>query len=170
MSLRPLFRNAFTGIMLLVFVGGLWAVLDSWLRTGRIQLSLVFPLAVIAWLFSRFLLPTRKRAANLAMQQPGLLCEHTIAISPIWFFEKTAVNETKIAWKTLQSIEEDADYHFFFIAKVNAFIVPKRAYSSLAEAQAFLDKSRQYWEAAKTGQPLPEIKEGEVWPPPPRLG
>ncbi len=167
MSLRPLFRNAFAGILLLVFVGGLWVVLDSWLRIGRIQWSMMFSLAGIAWFFRRFLLPTRKRVARLAMQQPGLLCEHAIAISPLWFFEKTAVNETKVAWKTLQSIEEDADYHFFFIGKANAFIIPKRAFSSLAEAQAFLDKARQYWEAAKAGQTASSDDTG-TWPPPPQ--
>lgn len=167
--IRPSLMYTFSGVMGLAFFGGTWAAVELWLTLGRVQWTLLLCLLVLPFFAVRMFPPTKGRVIKLAKQRPGLLCEHTIAISPAWFFEKTAVNETNIAWETLFSIEEDADYQFFFIAKANAFVIPKRAFSSLAEAQAFLDTSRRYWKAIKSGQPIPELKEGEVWPPPPRL-
>lgn len=124
-------------------------------------------LAGMIYFGRRLLPPNRKRILKLSMQKSGVVCEHIISISPAWFFEKTEVNETKVAWKTLLSIDENADYQFYFVSKANAFIVPKRAFSSMAEAQAFLNKARQYWDAAKMGQ-LASPDKSEIWPPPPQ--
>lgn len=156
-----------SGFMGLVFLGGAWVAVDLWLTLGRTSWIMLLGLLVLPFFAFRMFPPTKSRVIKIARQRSGLLCEHTIAISPQWFSEKTAVNETKVAWKTLHSIEEDAEYQFFFIAKANAYIVPKRAFSSLAEAQAFLDTSRKYWEAAKAGQTASSDDTG-TWPPPPQ--
>ncbi len=100
-----------------------------------------------------------------------MLGEHLTVISPEWFFEKTAISETKRAWTAFDSLDEDANYEYFFISKTHAYVIPKRAFSSLAEAQTFLDKARRYRDAALTGQPVLEetnAQDNGVWPPPPQ--
>lgn len=165
--IRPVFLHLLAGLLGLLAFLGFGLVVASWLMHGRVDLSIVPWSCVLLFWLVRLLPPTKGEIIKRARRRPGLLCEHTIAISPQWFSEKTAVNETKVAWKTLHSIEEDAEYQFFFIAKSNAYIVPKRAFSSLAEAQAFLDTSRKYWEAAKAGQTASSDDTG-TWPPPPQ--
>ena len=129
---------------------------------------LLSPIALVLAV-PRLLPPSKKRIAKAASQQPGFLREHSVTISPEWLAEKTTVNDTKIAWITLPSLEEDKSHFFFFLSKTVAFIIPKRAFSSPVEAQAFLDRSRRYWQAAKNGTPV-TAEDQAVWPPAPRLG
>jgi len=124
--------------------------------------------AAIAFLVPRFF-PTKKRLASLAAKTPGSLGERLTEISLEWFFEKTVVSETKRAWSAFDSLDEDANYLYFFISKTHAYVIPKRAFSSLAAAQAFLDKARHYRDAALSGQTLPDEAPADntgIWPPP----
>lgn len=118
---------------------------------------------------SRLLPPSKKRLAKIATQRPGLLCEHIVSISPEWLAERTFVNDTKVAWSTLHTIEEDHNYLFLFLSKNAAYIVPKRAFTGPNEAQAFLDAARRYLDAAKTRTPV-TAEDASVWPPAPRPG
>ena len=124
--------------------------------------------AVLAIVIPTLLPPSKKRIAKAASKQPGFLCEHVTTISPEWFAERTFVNETKIAWTTILSLEDDQSY-FFFLSKNIGFIIPKRAFSSPAEADAFLNMARRYWDAAKTRTP-PTAEDTAIWPPAPRPG
>jgi len=72
-------------------------------------------------------------------------------------------------WKKVISVRQTVDYLLFF-SLWGCFTIPKRAFGGLAEAQAFFETALYYKQATKLGQPLTEGKEGEVWPPPPRVG
>ena len=135
----------------------------------NVDWGMLFGPAALIFVLPRLLQPTKKRLAKNASQQRGFLCEHIVSISPEWLAERTSVNDSKMAWMTIQTIEEDPAYFFLFLSKRVAFIIPKRAFSSLAEADSFLNNARRYWEAAKNGVSTP-VEEVEVWPPPPRIG
>ncbi len=172
--IRPLLMYALFAMISLVFLAGSWVAVEVWLTRGLLQWTLLVCLPILLFFIVRFLPPTKgrvvKKVRRFANQKPGLLCEHTIDISPEWLSEKTSVNETKVAWTTLKSIEEDSAYLFLFVDKLVAHIIPKRAFSSPHEADMFLNTARRFWEAAKSGSPLPVPQDGEVWPPPPRIG
>ena len=167
--LRPWFRNPFLGVFVIIFLSGLWMIWDSWVRYGQIQWIFVTLLPAFAFYAYRLYPPTKKRVLKVAAQQPGLLCEHTIAISPKWLLERTAVNESKTAWGTVDSIEEDREYMYFFLTKANAYTVPKGAFSSLAAAQDFYVFAQHCWAAAKIGSEYtPDVNRD--WPPAPQTG
>lgn len=167
--IRPLFIYSLGAVMSVVFLGGLWVVADSWLRYHQPQWTLLFYLAAMAYFIPRFLPRRKAYVIRLARRRPGLLCGHTVSISPEWLAEKTEVNDTKVSWLTLDAIEEDRDYLYLFVTKSVAHTIPKRAFSSPHEAGMFLNTARRYWEAAKSGQPVP-ADDADIWPPPPRVG
>jgi len=167
--IRPALMYTLSGLMGLVFLGGTWAAVELWLTLGRVQWTLMLCLMVLPFFAVRMFPPTKGRVIKLARQRPGLLCEHTISISPEWLSERTHVNESKVAWSTMKSLEEDPEYLFLFVDRLVAHAIPKRAFSSPHEAEAFLNTARRYWEAAKSGKPIP-AEETAVWPPPPRIG
>lgn len=167
--IRPVLMYSLSAIMGLVFLGGAWVVIELWLSYGRIQSTLLLCLPILLFCMARILPPRKGRVIKIARQRPGLLCEHTIGISPEWFSEKTDVNETKVAWATIKSLEEDPEYLYVFVERLTAHAIPKRVFSSPHEVEAFLRTARRYWEAAKSGQAIP-TDDSDIWPPPPRVG
>ena len=167
--IRPALMYTLSGIMGLAFLGGTWAAAELWLTLGRISWILLLGLLVLPFFAFRMFPPTKGRVIKLAGQQPGLFCEHTIEISPEWLSEKTQVNESKVAWSTMKSLEEDPEYLFLFVDRLVAHVIPKCAFSSPHEAEVFLNTARRYWVAANSGEPI-SAEDTAVWPPPPRIG
>ena len=132
----------------------LWTAFELWTKARRVDLVSVFFSCLIFYLTTRFIPLTKARTLKVMTKKMGAIGEHTVSISPEWFAEKTPVTDIKNAWVTIESIEEDKTHFFFFLSKTLAFIIPKRAFSSPATAQAFLNKSRRYWDAAKSGTPV----------------
>jgi len=168
-AIRPTLLYILAGTVGLVCLGVTWVFADLWLRLHQPQWSLLLCLPAAMWLVFRALPPTKKRLVKLHSQHPGFFCEHTYGISPEWLSEKTPVNETKVAWTSLHTIEEDQAYLFLFMSKTNAHVIPKRAFTSQREAQLFGDTARRYLDAAKT-RTLVTADDAAVWPPAPRPG
>jgi len=168
-TLRPVFLYALAALVGVVYLGAILIIVDSWLRYHQPQWAMLLYLAAMPFFVSRFLPATKKRVVKLHSQRAGFFCEHIVGISPEWLSERTTVNDTKMAWTTIQAIEEDQNYFFLFISKSVAHIIPKRAFSSPHEAQVFLSDTRRYWDAAKTRTPV-IADNPAVWPPAPRPG
>ncbi len=170
LNIRPALIYAFLGLMLLVIPAGLWGALDLWRKTGVIPWGLILGFVLISGVACLYLPPTRWRIVKFTRKQPESLIPHTVNISPEWLSAKTSMSESKHSWQTVYSLEEDPDYLYLFISKGSAHVVPKRAFGSRAQAQAFLDKARLYWDAAKSGQTVFDgaAEDTGVWPPPPR--
>jgi len=157
------------GFLCLVFLAGFGISVAALLQHHNPDwVMLLSPVAMLL-VIPRLLPPSKKRLVKIASQRPGFFCEHIVSISPEWLAERTFVNDTKIAWSTIQSVEEDQDYLFLFLSKNVAFIVPKRAFSSPGEANTFLNLARRYLDAAKTRTPV-TADDAAVWPPAPRPG
>lgn len=167
--IRLPFLYAFAVIGGAVYLAAIYVAGDSWIKYHQPQWALLFYLVAMPFFFARFLPATKSCAVKIMSKMPGFFCEHHVGISPEWLAEKTSVNDTKIAWIALHSLDEDKSYFYFFLSKTVAFIIPKRAFTSHSEAQAFLNVSRRYWDAAKMGTPV-AAEETVVWPPAPRPG
>ncbi len=78
----------------------------------------------------------------------------------------------KAAWTAFASLTEGVD-HYFFTGWRYAFFLPKLAFDSRAEADAFYRTALLFWREAK-GLPEPSIPAvpnvSRVWPPAPRPG
>ena len=168
-GLRPVFVYLLFGLAGFVCVSGSFVAWEAWSRYGRVEWNILLPLLIGVYIAARLLPPSKARMIKMHRQRPGVFSQHTYQISPEWFFQKTPVSESKDAWAILMSLEEDGDYLYYFRTKANAYIIPKRAFTSYSEAQVFLDTSRRYWEAAKAGTSATS-EDAAVWPPAPRPG
>ena len=57
--------------------------------------------------------------------------------------------EGKIEWSKIRKVEVTPRYFFLYVTYRQAFIVPRAAFADQAEADAFLKRAKEYWEAAK---------------------
>jgi len=167
--LRPVLVYLLLSLSVIVGLGGCFVAWLAWSHFGRIEWNIILPLAVMALGAFLVLPPTKARTLKMHRQKQGGFAQHTYRISPQWFSQTTPVSESKNAWTLLCSLEEDSDYLYYFQTRTIAFIIPKRAFTSHCEAQAFLNVSRRYWDAAKMGTPV-VAEETAVWPPAPRPG
>lgn len=69
--------------------------------------------------------------------QSGVICQHTMALTETELIEKTDVSEGHFIWESLEKIEEIDDYILIFISPDGFHIIPKRAFESTSEYQAF---------------------------------
>ena len=126
--------------------------------------------AAIVWVpFS--LWSSRWQAARTARKRRAILDKQTVSLGAKGVRQVTTQMDTLVWWSGLLEVSESAAHIMFFVDINRAFLVPKHAFISQAEAQAFLDKARRYREAVLNGQTLLEDAPAEdtgVWPPPPR--
>ena len=75
--------------------------------------------------------------------------------------------ERQSSWKRFAKVEELSGYYYFAAWNI-VFFIPKLAFSSGVEAEAFFATALTYWRNAK-GLPPPPVPETlGVWPPAPR--
>ncbi len=113
----------------------------------------------------------RWQSARTARKRRAVLEKQTVSISAKGMRQVNIQSDALIWWTAILEVSESTTQIMFFSDKHYAFLVPKRAFTSLAEAEAFLEKARRYRDAVLNGQTLPEEAPAEdtgVWPPPPR--
>lgn len=118
-----------------------------------------------------YLWSARLQVTRTARKRRSVLEKQTISISAKGMRQVNIQSDALVWWASILEVSESATQIMFFSDKHYAFLVPKRAFSSLAEAQAFLGKARLYRDAALNGQTLPNDAPAEdngVWPPPPQ--
>jgi hypothetical protein len=79
----------------------------------------------------------------------GVLGEHTITLTPEALHERTAVNDSKAAWRGIFRVDATPHHIFIFTQPNAAHVIPRRAFSSLTDAEQFLANARAYHEAAR---------------------
>ncbi len=92
----------------------------------------------------------------------------TITISPQFCYYK-AFFERKSSWRVFLALREEANY-FYFVGWLRAFYIPKCAFDSRAEADAFYQTALGFWREAKGILPPALPDSPGVWPPAPRPG
>lgn len=128
--------------------------------------------AVSAAVWVPFLLwLARWQTARNARKRRAVLDKQTVSLSAKGVRQVNTQADSLIWWTALLEVGESTTQIMFFTDANRAYLVPKRAFSSQAEAQAFLDKARRYRDAALNGQTVseeaPAVDTG-VWPPPPQ--
>ncbi len=122
--------------------GELWSKLFVGILTLGISIiSLNLFVYFFSFLVFRVNLP--KDEAN------GILCEHTIRITPTQLIEKTLVNETYCNWISVKHLHELPN-HLLIIFGVNqVHIIPKRAFASTSSYQTFYEMTQQFIEQSR---------------------
>ena len=71
--------------------------------------------------------------------QSGVICQHRITLTETELIEKTDINEERCTWESLEKIEEIDDYLLIFINTEKFHVIPKRAFESTSEYNAFYE-------------------------------
>jgi hypothetical protein len=87
----------------------------------------------------------KSQVMRLPADKPGLLGEHIIEINASGVLEKTVVNEGLNTWKGVHRITQNESYIFVFIDDIAAHIIPKRAFASEQESNAFYSNAVALW-------------------------
>ncbi len=77
-------------------------------------------------------------------ESKSVLGEHTIAIEPEGVAERSGVHESRIAWSGIERIEDGGQYIYLYIGPLHAYVIPKRAFKTDTDAEAFLQQAQAY--------------------------
>jgi hypothetical protein len=144
-----LVRNSFRGCLVAVpLLIGILIILS------RPDLLIWFVLAGIAWFLLVPLAWQRLVIGDVARVNankigPGILGQHTITISEQLLHEVTDVNNTKYAWGNIQGIEQTEQHVYIFTNMLCAHIIPKRAFATHEQAEAFYRAAQTYFHKAR---------------------
>ena len=96
-------------------------------------------LAFLNWFMTRWLM---RRAINKLLsevkQDKGQLGRHKVLLDENGVVESTTVGESRTSWAGIDRLEQNREYIFIYTQPQAAHIIPKRAFDSPHEAQAFL--------------------------------
>ena len=81
--------------------------------------------------------------AVLGKKHQGLVGEHTLRLTPEGLEESTAFNTGVHKWAGIHRVDSTTRYLFIYINESMAHIVPKQAFSCVAEAELFEQQVRQ---------------------------
>ena len=98
---------------------------------------------------------------------PGAIGLHTILLHPAGCRIQSAVMETWISWAKVTELRQEEKLMVFLLGPRCGFIVPKHAFPTPQQAQAFLETAQAYRAGVLNGTAplLPPIS--ETWPPAP---
>ena len=77
-----------------------------------------------------------------------LLGPRLLRLTPQGLMFHSELVESTVQWPALESIENDAEYAYFYIASYQANIVPRRAFNDDLQFAAFVELARRYWRQA----------------------
>jgi hypothetical protein len=104
-------------------------------------------LLVLRFLFQRplFLMRTKRRfrSSKLFFHKRRLL------ITPESVTQETPDSTLKITWRSVERIGQTADHAFIYISKVEAFVLPRHAFSQESDFREFVDTARRYFAASR---------------------
>lgn len=78
----------------------------------------------------------------------GQLGRHKVVLQPDGVVEITSVNQTRTSWSGIDRVEQDGNYIYLYTAPIAAHVIPRRAFPSPADAEAFYQQARTSKEAA----------------------
>jgi hypothetical protein len=78
-----------------------------------------------------------------------MLGEVWVRITPTGVEERTPLTDELKMWPCVQSVTADAHNIYLFTEALRAYFVPRRAFSTAAEMQAFLEMAKSYHHAAQ---------------------
>jgi hypothetical protein len=81
----------------------------------------------------------------------GQLGRHRIVLGEDGLKESTAVGESRTSWAGVDRIEQNQDYIFIYTSHAAAHVIPKRAFSSPRDADAFYGFARARQTATAPG-------------------
>jgi hypothetical protein len=143
LSRRRLRSTQILGIFSLVVLVMVW---PGWDNVDRIVFFIVMALF---WLvgypfYYRWAIKRNIRKIYSQTESRNVIGEHTIAIEPEYVIEKSPIGESRTAWSGIEKIQSDGQYIYVYVGPLYAFVIPKRAFKTGEDAEAFLQQAQAY--------------------------
>ena len=107
----------------------------------------IAPIILLLVVLGIVVLRLRRRIFGGTAQRLAAQGEHTITIGPEGFRHKQNLGDAMISWRAIKEIKADA-YNLYFMVDSNALmahVIPRRAFASPQDADAFLGWAKTYW-------------------------
>ena len=128
--------------------------------------SMLMPTLMPTWLFPPIFAwvvwKNKRQRARDFRENEELRQPRTIELAPENLHIVTAVNETRVHWKSLHEVGENETYIFLLTAANTGHAIPKNAFGAASEAKIFAQTALSYWEKAHPTEikaPLPDPRE-----------
>lgn len=120
-----------------------------WPGWSSVQRVIFFVVLSLVWLvaypfYYQWAVKRNARKMYSESASKGLLGEHTMVIDAEGVSERSAVGESKIAWSGIERIEDDGKSIYLYIGPVQAYVIPKRAFRTREDEEAFLQTAQAY--------------------------
>ena len=79
----------------------------------------------------------------ISRRNKTLLTEHTLRLAEDQFYHETPFAKTELKWSILQKLHRTRQYIFLYVAQHSAHVIPRRAFSSDEEWDAFYEFCRR---------------------------
>ena len=79
----------------------------------------------------------------------GMLGKRCISLTDVGIVDIGDLDESKTNWDLIESIGETEEYIYIYNSAVSAYIIPTRAFSSIAEKEAFIRKLHSSVDSAR---------------------
>lgn len=106
--------------------------------------SWIFALTITVLALALIYFSIRHQAVKVAKEQPALLKEQTLTISPEGLRSRTAVGEGSVIWAGVHSVDEDRQHIYILISKNTGYIIPKDAFAGPEGAHEFAALAQEY--------------------------
>lgn len=140
----------------------------TWGKAGWWGILSAFAVSFGGWALLNWLVLWAQVKRRLPTPTTQRIC--TTLITAEFFRDTVPERVMQYAWSQITEIRLHQGDFYFWVGATKGNFIPRGAFSDPREGQAFFDTAVAYWQSAKFGQPTPAPQEGEVWPPPPRLG
>jgi hypothetical protein len=143
LSKRRLLSTQIMGVFSTIILSMVW---PGWDNVDRI---VFFVLIALLWLvgypfYYRWAIKRNIQKIYSQTESRNVIGEHTIAIEPEYVTERSPVGESRTAWSGIEKIQSDEQYIYIYVGPLNAFVIPKRAFKSGEESEAFLQQAQAY--------------------------
>jgi len=146
--LRSWFIPAFAWLLVCI---GIWYLADRERGTPSRTLLDLLPLFSIVplyllyfpWVYRRKL---RKIVDGMVSEgkNRGLFSHHRVTISPEGVTDSGEHNQTATAWRAVERVAAAGEHAYIYTSALSAIIVPRRAFASPSEFEAFVQTAREY--------------------------
>lgn len=137
------------GVVLTLLTGTDWLA-DPFVKFLLWAIAVVFALLIAVTLV---LAALRRYSLGRPPRDPAMLGWRVIELVDDGVRETTASGSELTPWKAVQEVSETPELILFYLSRVSAHVVPKRAFSSVEELGRFVERARS--RAGRDPEPPP---------------
>ena len=131
-------------LLMFIFAPLVVTTLLSLILTPHTWQSVIAPLIIFIIIVS-FHFNSSYLTKRMIGEKNHNISEQTLTIDESGVHHRTVQTVSDVLWSGIKKIEQNKKYMFIFIEKNEAYIIPKRFFTSLTDNKAFYETSIELW-------------------------